>query len=276
MKLKDAYSLESYDQPRQHIKKQRHSFVHKCLSSQGYGFSSSHVWMWALDHKESWAPKNWCFWVVALEKTWESLGLQGIQPVHPKGDQSWVFIGRTDVGAETPLLWPPDTKSWLIWKDPHDGKDWGQEEKGMTEDEIVGCHHWLNGHEFGYTLEVGDGQGGLSCCDSWGCKVGHDWVTELNWTELMDNWLDFFPSFLFSSFSLFPFSSNFKTKWSLLRNSHRWTNIYDQYNGNLLSINLVLCFVNQSPYTVLPSIPSVTRSSIQWIDDSLFIYSKIC
>ena len=133
MKLKDTPWKESYDQPRQHIKKQRHYFVNKGLSSQGYGFSSSHVWMWELDCEESWAPKNGCFWTAVLEKTLESpLDCKEIQPVHPKGDQSWVFIGRTDVEVETPILWSPDAKSWLIWKDPDAGKDWGQEEKGMT------------------------------------------------------------------------------------------------------------------------------------------------
>ena len=141
---------KSYEQPRQHIKKQRHYFANKCLSSQGYGFSSGHVWMWELDYKESWAPKNWCLWTVVLEKTLESpLDNREIQPVHPKGDQSCVFIGGTDVEAETPILWPPDAESWLIWKDPDAGKDWGQEEKGVTEDEMVGWHHWLNGHGFG-------------------------------------------------------------------------------------------------------------------------------
>ena len=117
MKLKDAYPWkESYDQPRQHIEKQRHYFDNKGPSSQGYGFSSGHVWMWELDSKQSWVPKNWCFWAVVLEKTLESpLDCKEIQPVHPKGDQSWMFIGRTDVEAETPILWPPDAKSWLIW-----------------------------------------------------------------------------------------------------------------------------------------------------------------
>ena len=130
---------ESYDEPRQHIKKQRHYFANKGPSSQGYGFSSSHVWMWELDYKESWAPNNWCFWTVVLEETLESpLDCKGIQTDHPKGDQSWVFIGRTDVEAETPILWPADAKSWLIWKDPDAGKDWGQEEKGTTEDGMVG------------------------------------------------------------------------------------------------------------------------------------------
>ena len=135
--------------------------------------------MWELDYKESWAPKNWCFWTVVLEKTLESpLDWKEIQPVHPKGLQSWVFIGRTDVEAETPILWPPDVKSWLIGKDPDAGKDWGQEEKGMTEDE----HHWLKGHGFGWTPGVGDGQGGLACCSPWGCKES-DTTEWLNWTE---------------------------------------------------------------------------------------------
>ena len=131
------------------IKKQRHHVTDKGVYSQSYGFSSSDVWMWDLDYKESWAPKNWCFWTMVLEKTLESLlDCQETQLVHPKGDQSWVFIGRTDFEAETPILWLPDAKSWLIWKDLDAGKDWGQEEKGMTEDEMVGWHHWLNGHEF--------------------------------------------------------------------------------------------------------------------------------
>ena len=124
------------------ILKQRHYFVNKGLSDQGYGFSSSHVWMWELDYNESWAPKNWCFWTVVLEKTLESpLACKEIQPVHPKGDQSWVFIGRTDAKAETPILWPPHVKIWLIERDPDAGKDWGQEEKATTEDEMVWWHH---------------------------------------------------------------------------------------------------------------------------------------
>ena len=148
MKLKDACSFEgSYDQPRQHIKKPRHYFVNKVPSGQGYGFSSSHVWMWELDYKESLAPKNWCFWTVVLEKTESPLDCKEIQPVHPKGNQSWIFIGRTDAEAETPLLWPPDVKNWVIGKDHDAGKDWRWEEKGTTEDKMVGWHHWLNGHE---------------------------------------------------------------------------------------------------------------------------------
>ena len=148
---------ESYDQPRQHIKKQRHYFTNKGLSSQGYGFSSSHVWMWELDYKQCWELKNWCFWTMVLEKTLESpLDFKNIQPVHPEGNQSWIFIGRTDAEAETLLLWPPDAKNWLLGKDPDAGKNWKQEEKRMTEDEMIGWHHWLDELEFEYTLGVGD------------------------------------------------------------------------------------------------------------------------
>ena len=126
-------------------KKQRHHLADKGLYSQGCGLSSNHVWMWELDHKEGRAPKNWCFWTVVLEKTLESpLDCKEIQPVHPKGNQPWIFIGRTDAEAEALILWPPDAKSQLIGKNPGSGKDWGQEEKGMTEDETVGWHHWLN------------------------------------------------------------------------------------------------------------------------------------
>ena len=144
-------------------------------------FSSGHEWIWELDYKKGWAPKNWCFWTVVLEKTLESpLDCKEIQPVHLKGDQSWMFIGRTDVEAETPKLWPPDAKSWLNWKDPDVGKDWGQEEKGTTEDEMVGWHHQFDGHGFGWTPGVGDGQGGLECCGSWGRKES-DTTERLNW-----------------------------------------------------------------------------------------------
>ena len=156
MKLKDTYSSEGkLWQPRQHIKKQRHYFANKGPSSQDYGFSSGHVWMWKLDYKESWAQKNWCFWTVVLEKTLESpLDNKEIKPVNPKGNQPWVFIGRADAEAETLILWPPDEKSQLIRKDPDAGKDWGKEEKGVTEDKMVGSHHQLNGHEFEQTQEI--------------------------------------------------------------------------------------------------------------------------
>ena len=144
--FKNACSLEEkLWPPRQHIEKQRHYFANKDPSSQSYGFSSSHVWMWELDYKESWAPKSWCFWTVVLEKMLESpLDCKEIQPAQPKGNQFWIFIRRTDAEAETPIIWPPDAKSWLIWKDPDAGKDWTQEEKGMTEDEMTEWHHWVN------------------------------------------------------------------------------------------------------------------------------------
>ena len=138
-----------YDQPRQHIKKQRHYFANKGLSSQSCCLSSSHVWMWELDYKENWAPKNWYFWTVVLEKTLEiPLACKEIQPVHPKGNQSWIFIGRTDAEAETPILCLPDVNNWPIRKYPDAGKDWRWEAKRMTVDKMVGWHHRLDGHEF--------------------------------------------------------------------------------------------------------------------------------
>ena len=165
------------------LKKQRHYFAYKGQSSQGYVFSSGHVWMSELDCEESWAPKNWCFWTVVLEKTLESpLDCKEIQPVHPIGDQSWVFFRRTDAEAETPVLWPPYVKSWLIGKDSDAGRDWGQE-KGTREDEMAGWHHRLDGHEFQWTPGIGDGQGGLACCNSWGRKESDMTATELSWTE---------------------------------------------------------------------------------------------
>ena len=152
--------------------------------SQSYGFSSSHVWMWELHfNKESWAPKNWCFWTVMLEKTLESpLDCKEIHPVHPKGDQSWIFIGRTDAEAETPILWPPGAKNWLIGKDPDAGKDLGQEEKVTTEDEMDGWHYRFDGHEFEQALAFGDVQGSLACCTSWGPKES-DMTEQVYWTE---------------------------------------------------------------------------------------------
>ena len=174
---------KSYDQPRQHIKKQRHYFANKGSSSQGYGFSSGHVWMWEVDYKKSWAPKNWCFWTVVLEKTLESpLDCKEIQPVYSKGNQSWIFIGKTDAEAESPILWPLVAKKWLIGQDPDAGKDW-RKEKEMTEDEMVGWHHQLGGHEFEQAPGIGDGQGSLVCFSPWGYKES-DMTEWLNWTEL--------------------------------------------------------------------------------------------
>ena len=162
------------------IFKSRDYFANKGLSSQGYGFSNGHVCMWELDYKERWAQKNWCFWTVVLEKTLESpLDCREIQPVHSEGDQPWDFLGRNDAKAETPVLWPPHAKSWLTVKDSDAGRDWGQEEKGTTEDEMAGWHHWLDGHESEWTW---GGQGGLACCDSWGRKES-DTTEWLNWTE---------------------------------------------------------------------------------------------
>ena len=178
---------ESYDQPRQHLKKQRHSFANKGLSSQSYGFSSSHGRMWELDNKESWTPKNWCFWTVMLEKTLESpLHCKEIQPGHPKGDQYWVFVGRTDVEAETPILRPPDAKSWIIGKDPDAGKDWRQEEKGTTGDEMVGWHRWTWVWATSRSWWWIGKPGMLQSTGSQ--RVRDDWETELNWTWTKLNW----------------------------------------------------------------------------------------
>ena len=168
---------KSYDRSRQHIKKQKHYFVNKGLYSQSFGFSSSHVWMWELDHKEGWVPKNWCFWTT-LEKTLESpLDWKEIKSVNPKVNQSWIFTGRTDDEAEALALCPPDVYNWFIRKDPDTRKDWRQEKKVRTEDEMVGWHHWLNGHEFWQA--PGDGKDR----ESWRAAV-HE-VTKC-WIELSD------------------------------------------------------------------------------------------
>ena len=154
------------------ILKNRHYFAKKGLSNQSHSFPSSHIWMWESDHKEGWVPKKWCFWTVVLEKTLESpLECKEIQPVNTKGNEHWIFIGRTDAKAEFPILWPPDAKSQLIRKDPDAGKDWRQEEKGTTEDEIVGWHHRLNGHEFEQAPGDGEGQGSPAYYSPWGHKA---------------------------------------------------------------------------------------------------------
>ena len=174
--------MKSYDQPRQNIKKQTHYFTSKSPSSQGYGFSSSRVWMWEMDPKESWVLKNWCFLIVALEKTLESSSdCKKIKPVNPKGSQSWIFIGRTDVEAEDPILWPPDAKNWLIWKDPDAGKDWRQE-KGTIEDKVVWWHHQLDQYEFEQVPVVGEGQRRLACCNPYGHRES-DMTEWLSWIE---------------------------------------------------------------------------------------------
>ena len=145
------------------------------------------IWMWELDCEESWVLKNWWFWTVVLEKILESpLDCKEIQPVPSEGDQPWIFFGGNDAEAETPVLWPPHAKRWLIGKDSDAGRDWGQE-KGTTEDEMAGWHHWFDGRESGWTPGVGNGQGGLVCCDSWGRRVGHDWVTDLIWSCFFDH-----------------------------------------------------------------------------------------
>ena len=179
--------MKSYDQPRQHIQKQRHYFANKGPSSQSYGFSSSYVWMWELDYKGKLSTEEWCFWTVVLEKTLESpLDCKEIQPVHSEGNRSWICIERTDAKAETPILWPPDAKTWLIGKDPDAGKDWGQKEKGMTEDEMVGWHHLLDRLKSEQASGVGDGQRSLLRYSARGCKES-DTTERLNWQK---NWVE--------------------------------------------------------------------------------------
>ena len=156
----------------------------KVLLVKAMVFSSSHVWMWKLEHKESWMLKNWCFWTVVLDKIFESpFECKEIQPVHPKGNQSWVFIGSTDAEAETLILWPCDAENWLTGKDPDAGKDWRHEDKGTTENEMFGWHHGVSGHDFEQALGVGKGQGNLACCNPWGCKE-LDMTKWLNWAVL--------------------------------------------------------------------------------------------
>jgi len=192
-------------------------------------FSCGHVWMWELDCEEGQVPKNWCFWTVVLEKTLESpLDCKEIQPVHSEGDQPWDFFGRNDAKAETPVLWPPHAKSWLIGKDSDAGRDWEQEEKGTTEDEMTGWHRWLDGRESQWTLGVGDGQGGLACCDSWGRKES-DTTERLNWPEL--NWC-------------------VKSSLVLLKRVFAMTNAYSQKN----SVSLSFC----TPSPNLPVPPGIS------------------
>ena len=199
--------------------------------------------MWELDYEESWALKNWCFWTVVLEKTLESpLDCKEIQAVHPKGDQSWVFIGRGDAEAETPILWPPDAKSWLIWKDPDAGKDWGWEEKGRTEDEMAGWHHRLDGHGFGWTLGAGDGQGCLECCGSQGRKES-DTTEWLNWTGW--RWEKFFSILFFSSDKSVKLHlrcslrEGVKPVYYPKLGCHSWVSLFFNFFGVYLNVKLI-------------------------------------
>ena len=186
MKLKDILLLgrKAMTKLDSVLKKQRHHFANKGLYSQSYGFSSSDIWMWELDHKEEWVSKHWCFWTAVLQKTLEShLDCKEINPGNPKGNQSWIVIGRTDAKAEAPILWPLDAKRWLIRKDSDAGKDWRQEEKGMTEDKMSAWHHQLNGHEFEQTQRDSEEQGSLGCCSPCSHK-------ELDMTNQLNNIVD--------------------------------------------------------------------------------------
>ena len=182
---------KSYDKRRECFKKAETLLPNKGPSSQTYVFSSSHAQMWELDHKEGKVPKNWCFWIVALEKTLESpLDCKEIKPVNPKGNQPWVFIGRTDAESKAPILCPHDAKCWLIGKDPDAGKDLRQEEKGTTEDKMVGWYHRLRGHEFEQTPGDSEGQGSLACCSS----QGHKELDKTEWLNITDRVLAQRPS----------------------------------------------------------------------------------
>ena len=190
--------------------------------------------MWELDCEEGWAPKNWCFWTVVLEKTLENpLDYKEIQPVHSEGDQPWDFFGRNDAKAEAPVLWPPDAKSWLIGKESDAGRDWGQEEKEMTEDEMAGWHHWLDGRESEWTLGVGDGQGGLACCDSWGRKES-DTTEQLNWTS--GKWLRLFKPYEEPNSVWIPYN----VKWQKSNIEMQLSQTYSRDRGKRLKRSVII------------------------------------
>ena len=217
--------------------------------------------MWELDCEESWAPKNWCFWTVVLEKTLEGpMDCKEIQPVHSKGDQSWMFIGRTDAKAATLLLWAPHVKSWLIGKDPDAGRDWGQEEKGTTKDEMAGWHHWLDGHEFGWTPGVGDWQGGLSCCNSWGCKES-DTTKWLNWN---DNTLAKWHTRRCHVSSKANYKKpNESESHSVVSDSLRLHGLYTSWNSPGQNTGVGSCFLHQGIFSNQGSNPGLPRC--RWI-----------
>jgi len=254
--------------------------INVAKSSQGYAFSSGHVWMWELDCEESWAPKSWCFWTVVLEKSLESpLDCKEIQPVHSEGDQPWDFFGRNDAKAETPVLWPPHAKSWLIRKDSDAGRDWGQEEKGTTEDEMAGWHHWLAGRGSQWTPGVGDGQGGLVCCNSWGRRVGQDWATDLIWLEYsLFNMLCY--SMVYSNVNqlyMYIYPLLFRL-FSHIDHYRVLRRVSELYSRSLLVIILyrVLCICElQSPNTSPPS-PSPFPKTVSLFSASvtLFLFCK--
>ena len=180
--LWDTWDISSLIKDRNHTPWSGSTLSTKVYMVKAMVFPAGHVWMWELDHKEGWEPKNWFFWTMVLEKTLESPSdCKEIKPVNPKGNQSQMFIGRTEAKAEAPIFWPPDVKNWLIGKDPDAGRDWRLEEKGTTVDGMVGWYHWLDGHEFEQAAEVGDGQGSLVCYSPWGLKESET-TERLNWT----------------------------------------------------------------------------------------------
>ena len=215
--------------------------------------------MWELDCEESWSPKNWCFWTVVLEKTLESpLDYKEIQPVHSEGDQPWVFFGRTDAKAETPSLWPPHVKRWLIGKDCDSGRDWGPEEKRTIEDEKAGWHHQLIGREFEWTPEDGVGQGGLACCHSWSCKESD---TELNWTLLVHK---------SQSYERLHSTWSFRKEWKLVKWSSTCFRFYNHLFKLIFSFMYFSLKNSVSECPVTDSLPYLLHSTLYYYFHSLY------